>query len=213
MNNPLKYHYRIKILNNSGEFGDPFGILEVDALPQSQVYTTVLTSGRQMKKNIAGFRGSINDSMMLSLEFSNPTRKITQVQWFEDSTLLKTTSFDSLGGSDSLVRSWGVVGDKNVWVRVTDESGYVWNESLIVSILADAPVISFVDSTLNLNVLDTLSALVSDEFGEIVSYEWDLGNDGVVDGTDSLFVTTLDSLVDSLPCKLTVISRGKTQYF
>ncbi len=45
---------------------------------------------------------------------------------------------------------------------------------------------------------------MSDQFGTIVSYEWDWGNDGTVDCTEPFFVDPISQLILDTPCKVTV---------
>lgn len=64
-------------------------------------------------------------------------------------------------------------------ISARDTHDSLWSDTIIIDVVEDTPVILSVDSILSINLIDTIHAVVNDQYGEIVLYEWDLDGDGM----------------------------------
>jgi hypothetical protein len=94
-----------------------------------------------------------------------------------------------------------------VW-RVTDDDGLQSVDTILVTVLQDAPSAAAKASAIRLFAGDTLklTALGGDGFGRIVKWEWDIGNTGVYHAAspgDTQFTAPAQADTN-LPCRLRV---------
>jgi hypothetical protein len=205
-----KYKYRVVVRNNSDASGLSYGFATVTAAPPKQVRTLFTTTIRQVPKGLVTDSASINDSVRIKISAANATRPILQMIWknIDDSTTIKTTAFIDTVRScqDSLEISWSTIGKKKLACVAVDAAGTEWTYPIVVTIVKDAPVITAADTVqFALTTPGTIKATASDRFGNVVKYEWDVGNTGS-------FVTTTTAespaiKIDSLGAGLKVVLR------
>ncbi len=193
------------IRNDVGDDGDALYIYLGEAVSPIQVKTTLTLASKQISKGVLGTSASVNDTIETVLTFNNPTRAVKTVVWKDkDGKVLKSLDVTTQT-SDTLKTVWQNEGVKRVFVTVTDEVGTVCSESVTLNIVKDVPIIGITDSLVNLNVKDTINAVVSDMFGEIVKYEWDFGGTGTfVESVGPKFEITMDTPLLNHPVVLRV---------
>ncbi len=168
--------YRVRILNKTNESGLEYNQTAILPVSPVEAQTVFSSSLFHIKKQKVTTACSINDSMTVHFGFYNPSRAFSSLSISEWES---NKSFDTPVSSyvDSL--SLFVTVDTTIIITATDGHGDVWSDTIMIDVVEDAPVIISVDSVVSLNVLDTIHAVVNDEYGEIVKYEWDLDGDGV----------------------------------
>jgi hypothetical protein len=91
-------------------------------------------------------------------------------------------------------------------VRVTDNDSITVTDEMIVTVVLDPPVANAGnDMAVAKNSQVTLHGSVSQEFGTVVKWEWNIGNSGFVQtSTCDTMITTLGSVIEAYPCILKV---------
>lgn len=169
-------YYRVGVRNLSGVSGLQYGKTAILPVSPETATTSFSSSLYHLKKDKEVTACSINDSLKVTFQFSNPSRNFTSL---DVGNGLISKHFDEPVSSYSDSLFMFITVDTVVKVVATDDHGKEWDELIAIQVVEDKPVIVSVDSTVSLNVLDTIRAVVSDEYGEIVKYEWDLDGDGV----------------------------------
>jgi hypothetical protein len=208
--NTYKYKYRVLIRNNSNVLGQPYGFTTVMAIPPKLVQVTFNNTFRHIAKGLVTDSASISDSILVKVLATNVTRPIVKIVWknLDSATTIKTTTYpDSLKiRSDSIVYFWPTIGQKRLAYVAFDAAGTEWVDTIRVTVVNDAPVITVADTAqFPLSTPGTIKPIVTDRFGSIVKYEWDIGSTGA-------FVTTQTAespsiKVDSLGTELKAVLR------
>jgi hypothetical protein len=181
------YEYRIVSRNRAGEesrFVD-FESDSIEAVPSRLVTTTLNWS---ITENPA----SIFDTVTLIVRYSNPTRRIRKVEWYEGEytgelcSPVKVKDDSSLSGFDTLQYQWKTHGDKLITLRSIDDAGMELTLQLMVNILLDPPtVMAGTDTAVGLNDTFFVHFSGSDIMGTIVQYRIDLDGNGTFDDSSS----------------------------
>ncbi len=188
-------YYRVRVINQSGLSGLPFGATAIKPVSPIEATTTFNTLLYHVKKQKVVTACSINDSMTVHFGFSNPSRTFSAVS-VSNVGYEKTFETPVSSYSDSV--SLFVTHDTSVVVTVIDNHGEIWSQTVVINVVQDAPRIISMDSIITLKVLDTIHVVVDDEYGEIVRYEWDLNGDNIIDGNNKNFAAIIDTLCASL---------------
>ncbi|MGA2508216.1 MAG: hypothetical protein ABSF80_12150, partial [Chitinispirillaceae bacterium] len=150
---------------------------------------------------------SINDTVKVIVNYSNPTRKIDSVYWYLDTAQLpRRTKIDSsLSGKDSLTYYCPAqAGLRQLIVKAVDAGNTTWRDTFKLWVILDAPKANAGNDTV-VGRGDTIhlhGSKSTDRFGRIVKYEWDIGNTGnfieCLTGDTNIFVS--DSVLSYLYC-------------
>lgn len=170
------YEYRITSRNSAGEESALFDMEEDTVLVVSSAEATTAIEWKTIGTDNAEV--SINDTVSIIVNYTNPTRINTNILWYVSTTdsLVKEIEVSSLSGSDTLVFNWKDTGNSTIIVKIFDEAKTEWIDSLHISIVSDIPIVNISGSTaIPINTPVTFTAGVSQEFGTITKYLWDNG--------------------------------------
>jgi hypothetical protein len=176
------YEYRVVSRRLSGQESSMLDLVNdtVRAVSSSLVTTKFVWNVNNVLKDTA----SINDTVQICLNLSNPTRRIIEHSWFIDSSNVpvKKQKDSSFITNDTLAYAWTNSGTHTVMVMAQDISGTIWSERYKITIVMDSPVALINgNGTVSINTALTMTAFVSQKFGKIVKYRWD---DGIAAGFD-----------------------------
>jgi alpha-tubulin suppressor-like RCC1 family protein len=209
------YEYRLVSLNTSGN-ESPMGGTPGDTvriIPSSQVITTF----NWTVKNATAGMASINDTVKFRLNFQNPTRNISRVDWFlnRKDSVIRQSLESSLAGSDSMVFSWNKVGKNTVYVNVIDAGGTVWTDSQSISIIQDVPSVQIIGNDTTFATFKPIIYVIAGNpfslhgratqlFGFFVKWEWKIGSGDwkTTNGMDTTLIAP--SSEQAMPCSLAV---------
>jgi uncharacterized protein (TIGR02145 family) len=127
---------------------------------------------------------SINDSVSWVVTPTQVYGTIVQYEWDCDGS---NVDQGYVIGQSTEKCVYATAGSYKAYSRVTDDDSNVVVDSSSVVVVQDMPTIVSIDGPKLLGVDDevTYTSTSSDEYGQIVQYEWDVGS-GYVAGTDSL---------------------------
>jgi hypothetical protein len=181
------YEYRVVARRSSGEESRLIDLPNDTIRPVSRSLVTMTL--KKTFGNTISDSASINDTILFCLNYSNPTRTISQMAWSIDSltNIVKTARDSSLTGNDTLAYFWKKPGLHSINIQVTDNAGTVWNDSFRIRIVQDIPGVTIQGAaTVPINTSISLNAQVYQAFGSIVAYRWDNGiTPGFDDSTGS----------------------------
>ncbi|MGA2508274.1 MAG: hypothetical protein ABSF80_12445 [Chitinispirillaceae bacterium] len=199
------YAYRVKVQDTNANIGDKFSApCVVTAVSPTKVRTFITLK----TLNTISDTASINDSVKIIATYQNQTRKNSKISWYveKNDSLVKSKGIVSLAGSDTLMNIWRTPGVNKVFVKIQDTAGTVWEDSITVTIVLDAPV-AFAgnDTVVATNSQVTLHGSATQEFGTIIKWEWNINNSGFRQtATGDTTITTPDSIISMYPCVLRV---------
>ena len=171
------------------------------------VYVTVVKSPPVPRAAAAKTTVSINDTIRLLGTASDLFGHIVSWEWDDgNSGYFVNTTPDSdfiTVAPDTAISKYPCI------LRVTDDKGTVATDTVFVSVVQDPPVPKATAAKTTVSINDTIRLLgtASDQFGHIVSWEWDAGNSGYFVNTtpDSDFITIApDTAISKYPCILRV---------
>ena len=201
------YEYRVVSRRASGEESPKVDILgDTVIVVSSSLVTTTFTWNLN---NTINDTASINDTVRFCVAYSNPTRRIEKIVWYVDSlnsTVVKQKTDSLMTGKDTLIYWCKLVENKKIFLRVTDETAKIWTDSALVTVVQDVPVpFAGNDTAVHASSQYTLHGTATQQFGRIVSWEWNINGAGfkVTSSGDTTF-TTPDLSVKSLICILRV---------
>jgi hypothetical protein len=203
--NNYVYAYRVKVQDKNANIGNKFSdSCEVTAASPTKVRTFITLK----TLNTINDTASINDAVKIIASYHNQTRKNSRVSWYveKDDSLVNEKHVSLYAGNDTLIRVWRTPGDNKVFVKIQDTAGTVWEDSIIVTIVLDAPVANAGNDTFTLiNNTVRLHGNATQRFGTIVKWEWNIGNSGFKQTlTGDTTITTPDSFISVYPCVLKV---------
>jgi dihydrofolate reductase len=193
------YEYRVVSRTQAGEESKLIDFDADTALVVSRSMVTTTFSWNAID------RASIYDTVPVRVNFSNPTRRINQLEWYLDTAQMpaRTKNYSSLSGNDTLVYFCSSqAGLARLIVKATDNAGTVWRDTFNLQVIQDAPVANAGnDTTVGRGDTVHLKGIKStDRFGRIVKYEWDIGSMGnfieCLTGDTNIFVS--DSVLSYL---------------
>lgn len=135
-----RFEYRVRALSKTGDPGDAFLTVEVNAVSFLWVKAKVRFEVRRSVWNPE----TRSDSVLVLAIMSNPTRRLVDILWDVENGKVHPAPRKLPGGStvaDSLRFEWPNQGPYQVYTRVTDDAGTVWYDSLRIP-GNSAPVIS-----------------------------------------------------------------------
>jgi len=179
--------YRIVSINASGNespmSGTPGDTVKI--IPSSQVITKL----NWTVSNVVSGMASINDTIKFRLNYQNPTRKISRIDWFlnRKDSVIKQSVDSSLAGKDSVIFSWNKAGGNTVYAHVIDAGGTVWADSQRVNIIQDVPSVTVTSSNttvvINAPIMTVIAGTpvflhgnVTQLFGTLVKRQWKIGS-------------------------------------
>ena len=195
--NSYVFEYRLKSQDTNAVMSGQYSIpVEVSAVSPTKVRTFLNFSSINTVNDTA----TINDTIKIILNFSNATRINDSLFWAIGhlDSIEKEVDLSSLSGTDTLECAWDIAGLKKIYVKVIDNGGSIWVDSILIKILQDLPVANAGnDTTVGRN--DTINLRGSqsiDGYGTIVKYEWDIGNTGsfieVSNGDTNIVIDTFN---------------------
>lgn len=109
---------------------------------------------------------------------------------------------------DTIFYCWETIGIKRIQSFTIDNNGDSTTDTISFTVIEDKPVIQWsgIDSIIYLSDSTVLNPTVSQMFGSIISYEWDMGNTETFLQTNSSSSPTIfiDSVQDKYECVLKV---------
>jgi N-acetylneuraminic acid mutarotase len=184
--NNFVFKYRLKSQDTNAVMSEKYSnSIEISAVSPTKVKTYLTLSSYSTINDTA----SINDTVKIVVNFSNETRKNTNIYWYVDTSdsIVRQVDIDTFSGSDTLQWSWSDAGSHFVSVKIKDIAGSTWEGSITIQIIQDPPIVNAGKDT-TVSIYDTirLHGTASDSFGHISKWEWDFGNTGT-------FITTSTS--------------------
>jgi hypothetical protein len=121
----------------------------------------------------------VNQPLRLVVEFSNPTRRIKNLVWSVDDSIVRIDTVNARQGWDTLQVTWSDMGYRRVKVAAEDEGERNWFVHHHVQVGDGRPSITASKDTV-LSIGDSLHLTVdaSDLFHSIAHVEWDIGGTG-----------------------------------
>jgi hypothetical protein len=181
------YEYRVVSRTQAGIESKMVDIVADTALVVSSALVTTTFSWSSV--NIINDTASINDTVKVIVNYSNPTRKIDSVEWYLDTAQLpRRTKIDSsLSGKDSLTYYCPAqAGMRQLIVKAVDAGNTTWRDTFKLWVIQDAPKANAGnDMTVSINDTVRLHGSATQQFGTIVKWEWDIGNTGTFKVTSS----------------------------
>lgn len=186
---PLVYRIksRDKELNYSLSFSSP---APVEVVSSGWVTTRIETSMPPMRDGAV----SVEDTLLLSIAYGNPTRRITEVSWHAAGRTepLRTRKDSALKGADSLL--WIAAdrpGPVTLEARVTDDAGRVAKAVFEIHVVQDPPkALAGPDTVASPGDTIRLRGMGTDIHGWITDMRWSCGDAGELldsgEGTASL---------------------------
>lgn len=170
------YEYRVRIRNKSDQVGFSHGFVTVET-PTRDLLATRIRLSFPGGNNHAG----IGDSLVVDLRYSNSARRLRKVEWFVSGTeaAVASRTDSSFEGGDRFMLVRQDPGEVVVKVRIWDEGGDEWTDSVLVRIHLDAPVADAGRDTVVIpGSIFRLEGTAADRYGRIEKMEWDIGGTG-----------------------------------
>ncbi len=205
--NDYHFRYRVAVRNNVNDIGPTFRGVDIMAASPFKVRSSFTFFTRHCAKGfisketldsvncpgiIVAGSASINDSMIVIAQVSNPTRNFARVTWRDSAgNVVRVAKCDTTrrNAIDSVSCRWATLGLKYVICTVMDNAGVEWIDTARVLIVEDVPSMKLTisDSAFVLNdsaissaryaFNDTIPVHISffDRFGTIAKTEWSFG--------------------------------------
>jgi alpha-tubulin suppressor-like RCC1 family protein len=162
---------------------------------------------------------SIGDTVTISFNAHNRTRKLRRIFWYNASqhdTLCSEAVKDTLASeiNDTLFFTKDSAGFYKLKFGVIDNAGTVWNDSVWVQFLNDAPDANAGDDqTVHNNDSIHLHGKATQFFGSIISWQWKIGFGkwSYTSGPDTVFPAS--SFRETVICSLAVMDDDSNRSF
>jgi alpha-tubulin suppressor-like RCC1 family protein len=202
--NTFVYEYRVKVQDTSANIGNKFSApCEVTAASPTKVRTFI----NLQTLNTISDTASINDSVKIIASYQNQTRKNSRISWYvgRKDSLVKGSGISSRVGNDTLMNIWRTPGVKKVFVKIQDTAGTVWEDSITVTIVLDAPVAEAGNDTMApVNGMVRMHGSATQQFGSIVKWEWKFGSGNWITTGGPDTVVVMPSTEQIYACSLAV---------
>jgi hypothetical protein len=173
------YEFRVVIVELSGKEGawiDQIGD-EIVIASSDLVSTTIAMAIYLAPKDSV----SINDTVIIKAEYSNPTQLLRKIEWTIDSSIaiVRSRVDSSLSGIDTLVWAWPDSGRHYPYITVTDDAGGTWRQRIGLDVVLDRPIATPISAVGQNGDTVILRGNGADEFSKKLIYEWDLNGTGI----------------------------------
>jgi hypothetical protein len=174
---PRDLGYRIRTIDRELNEGMEYSPqARIGAVSQALVTTGLALSIDGPSREQAG----IGQTVLFKLVFSNPTRRVSRIEWFRDGLPAGASDQGSRGGADSLALSWTDPGLHAVEVKAIDDAAAAWTATLEIEVIVGEPEADAgKDTTVSLGDIVELRPTARDRFGTVARWEWDIGVKGL----------------------------------
>jgi hypothetical protein len=195
--NDYHFKYRVAVRSNVTAIGQTYKFIDVTAISPAKVKTTISFGTYHVVKGFKTDSASVNDSLLYTVKFNNPNRRLTKITWTDlnKGTVIYTRALDSTKtlGSDTIKYFWSELGEKKIECKIFDAGGAEWRDTCMIMVVKDTPEITISTPNDSVYAGDTFSLNFGcfDKFGKIVKWELSSGNSGVfhtISGIDTAVI-------------------------